>query len=446
MYNLDDFIDYPCVMSALETKGLAKLFQDYPEDAIAILTFGCRASLLQKHPETLEEAFMAGHYLGTLSGGFKNVQQNRLAAQKVYSIVGNRKLASINENDLWLWYIQTKERIPIYHPRREQVCNVTRAQKIAFERFQALDMRAIGNLRKMISKHHPCLPIAFTYKLNWRVYLDEEYWDDKDHPLNQLLTKNLDKSLFSLYLQGYERNGHLNDAQKERALENYHRGLARQETSRQSKRERKTQRRLANQKMVMSEVVQSHECCINAIKIKGLQSLQTSYPQYWCQILGYRRQVTRLISATLTVKRAICLGYYPKTIPSSSNAPGSSFSSIKRHRKQAAKWLTHPLAKKLVKHVTEEDLWLIHAQISQTREDRFNHKELQSLRSMVFEVQKRLNQPIVLSMFNWDWQKIMQRPQAMLHISLQTYLFVHQRDVRLKNHVKFLSSQYRFRS
>ena len=85
----------------------------------------------------------------------------------------------------------------------------------------------------------------------------------------------------------------------------------------------------------------------------------------------------------MTVLDAIRLGYYPKTIPISTAAVGSSFSSIKRHRERASKWLKHPLATSRIGDGIEDDLWLIHTQITVGDESRFSHKELAALRSIL---------------------------------------------------------------
>ena len=151
--NLEEYTDYPCVFNAMNTIGLSKLFKDHPSDANEILRFGCQSIPNALRPTTLKEALMGGHYPGTLGGGFKNIQRNRLRAQNVYTVIGDRDLKTITENDLWLWHMQLHVTIPIYDIRRNQVCRTTREERIAFEAFKSLNPIALKNLRKMISRY-----------------------------------------------------------------------------------------------------------------------------------------------------------------------------------------------------------------------------------------------------------------------------------------------------
>ena len=64
----------------MKTTGLSKLFKDHPSDANEILRFGCQSIQNALRPTNLKEALMGGHYPGTLIGGFKNIQRNRLRA------------------------------------------------------------------------------------------------------------------------------------------------------------------------------------------------------------------------------------------------------------------------------------------------------------------------------------------------------------------------------
>ena len=387
--NLEEYTDYPCVFNAMNTIGLSKLFKDHPSDANEILRFGCQSIPNALRPTTLKEALMGGHYPGTLVGGFKNIQRNRLRAQNVYTVIGDRDLKKITENDLWLWHMQLHVTIPTYDVRRNQVCRTTRDERTAFEAFKSLQPIALKNLRKMISSLHPILFIASNFKTNWRQQLHEEDWDNKDHPFNQLLTRNIDKPLFPEYLQGYERNGHLEQEQIDLLKETLNTYKKRLKEKKKAKKIRKHKTRMSQTQVNIENILNPHPCCMDATKIQGLQALQNAYPRYWVQCLHYRQRYTTLSHKT-TVRDAIRLAYYPKTIPISAEAVGSSFSSIKRHRNRASKWLEHPLVTKRIVDVIEDDLWLIHAQITVGDESRFAHKELAALRSMLHRLQMNL--------------------------------------------------------
>ena len=437
MMNLEEYTNYPCVFNAMITIGLSKLFKDHPSDANDILRFGCQSIPNALRPTTLKEALMGGHYPGTLVGGFKNIQRNRLRAQNVYAVIGDRDLKSINENDLWLWHMQLHVTIPTYDVRRNQVCRTTRDERTVFETFKSLQPIALKNLRKMISSIHPILFLASNFQMNWRKHLHEEDWDDKDHPFNQLLTRNIGKPLFAENLQGYERNGHLEQEQLdalEEMLDSHKNGL---QEKKKAKKIRKINRTSQTQ-VDIEEVLNAYPCCMDATKIQGLQALQNAYPSDWVQCLNYLQSHTK-ISPKMTVRDAIRLGYYPKTIPISAEAVGSSFSSIKRNRERASKWLQHPLATRRIVDVIEDDLWLIHAQITVGDEDRFSHKELAALRSILHRLQKNL--PIrsiygkpVLSVFNWNWRTQYNRCQWNRGSALDRYLFGRRRDVRLRKY------------
>ena len=437
--NPEEYTDYPCVFNAMNTIGLSKLFKDHPSDANEILRFGCQSIPNALRPTTLKEALMGGHYPGTLVGGFKNIQRNRLRAQNVYTVIGDRDLKKITENDLWLWHMQLHVTIPTYDVRRNQVCRTTRDERTAFETFKSLHPIPLKNLRKMISSVHPILFIEPNFKTNWRKHLHEEVWDDKDHTLNQLLTKNLDKPLFAEYLQGYERNGHLEQEQLDTLTETLDTHKKRQREKKKAQKILKQRNQTSQTQVDIEDVLSDHPCCMDATKIQGLQALQNAYPRYWVQCLNYLQSHTK-ISPKMTVRDAIRLGYYPKTIPISAEAVGSSFSSIKRHRERASKWLQHPLATRLVVDVIEDDFWLIHAQIAVGDESRFSHKDLEALRSMLHRLQKSL--PIrniygkpVLPVFNWNWRKQYNRCQWNRGRALDRYLFGRRRDVRLRKYV-----------
>ena len=328
MFNLEQYTDYPCVFNAMNTSGLSKLFKDHPSDANEILQFGCQSIQNALRPTTLKEALMGGHYPGTLIGGFKNIQRNRLRAQRIYAIIGDRDLNTINENDLWLWHMQLHVTIPTYDIRREQVCRTTRDERIIFEKFKSLKPIDLKNLRKMMTRLHPILVIAPTFRMNWRKDLYEDAWDDKDHPFNRLLTKNIDKPLFAEYLHGYERNGYLEQAQLDALSETLGKYKKRLKEQKKAKRVYKQRKRMNQSQPNVEDILKTYPCCMDATKIQGLLALQNAYPTYWVQCLYYRQQHTKL-SAKMTVHDTIILGCYPKTIPSSTKALGSSFSSIK---------------------------------------------------------------------------------------------------------------------
>lgn len=438
MMNLEEYTDYPCVFNALNTIGLSKLFKDHPSDTNEILRFGCQSIPNALRPTTLKEALMGGHYPGTLVGGFKNIQRNRLRAQNVYTVIGDRDLKTITENDLWLWHMQLHVTIPIYDVRRNQVCRTTRDERTAFEAFKSLNSIALKKLRKMISRVHPILFIAPNFQMNWRKQLHEEDWDDKDHPFNQLLTRNIDKPLFAEYLKGYECNGHLEQEQIDVLKETVDTYKKRLREKKKAKKIHKQKTRMNQPQVDTEEVLNAHLCCLDATKVQGLQALQNAYPRYWVQCLHYLQFHTK-ISSKMTVRDAIRLGYYPKTIPISAEAVGSSFSSIKRHRERASKWLQHPLATRRIVDVIEDDLWLVHAQITVGDESLFSHKELAALRSMLHRLQKNL--PIrsiygklVLSVFNWNWRKQYNRCQLNRGSTLDRYLYTRRRDVRLRKY------------
>ena len=438
MMNLEEYTNYPCVFNAMSTTGLSKLFKDHPAEVNDILRLGCQSSPNALRPTTLKEALMGGHYPGTLTGGYSNIQRNRLRAQNVYAVIGDRDLKTINENDLWLWHMQVHVTIPTYDVRRNQVCRTTKDERTAFETFKSLQPIALKNLRKMISSVHPILFIEPNFQMNWRRHLHEEDWDDNDHPFNQLLTRNLDKPLFAEYLQGYERNGHLEQEQIDVLKETLNTYKKRLREKKKAKKVQKQKTRRSQTQIDIEDVLNAHPCCMDATKIQGLQALQNAYPSHWVQCLNYLQFHTK-ISSKMTVRDAIRLGYYPKTIPISTEAVGSSFSSIKRHRERASKWLQHPLATRRIVDVIEDDLWLIHAQITVGDESRFSHKELAALRSMLHRLQKNL--PIrsiygkpVSSMFNWTWRTQYNRCQWNRENTLDRYLFSGRRDVRLRKY------------
>lgn len=440
MMNLEEYTNYPCVFNAMSTTGLSKLFKDHTAEVNDILRLGCQSSANTLRPTTLKEALMGGHYPGTLGGGYSNIQRNRLRAQNVYAVIGDRDLKSINENDLWLWHMQNHVTIPTYDVRRNQVCRTTRDERTTFETFKTLQPIALKKLRRMMSIVHPILFIEPNFQMNWRNHPHEEVWDDKDHPFNQLLTKNIDKPLFAEYLQGYECNGHLEQEQLDALKETLDTHKKRQREKKKAKKLLKQRNQTSQTQVDIEEVLNTHPCCMDATKIQGLQALQNAYPSNWVQCLYYRQLNTR-ISPKMTVRDAIRLGYYPKTIPISTEAVGSSFSSIKRNRERASKWLQHPLTTRQIVDVIEDDLWLIHAQITVDDEDRFSHKELEALRSMLHRLQKNL--PIrsiygkpVLSVFNWNWRIQYNRCQWNKGSALDRYLFGRRRDVRLKRYIR----------
>jgi len=101
----------------------------------------------------------------------------------------------------------------------------------------------------------------------------------------------------------------------------------------------------------------------------------------------------------------------------------------------------HPLATRQIVDVIEDDLWLIHAQITVGDESRFSHKDLGALRSMLHRLQKKL--PIrriygkpVLSVFNWDWRTQHNRCQWNRGSALNRYLFTRRLDVRLRKYLE----------
>ena len=103
----------------------------------------------------------------------------------------------------------------------------------------------------------------------------------------------------------------------------------------------------------------------------------------------------------------------------------------------------HPLATRQIVDVIEDDLWLIHAQITVGDESRFSHKELEALRSMLHRLQKSL--PIrniygkpVLSVFNWNWRRQYNRCQWNRGSTLDRYLFGRRRDVRLRKYFEWI--------
>ena len=105
--------------------------------------------------------------------------------------------------------------------------------------------------------------------MNWRKQLHEEDWDDKDHPFNQLLTKNLDKPLFAEYLQGYERNGHLEQEELDALKETLDSHKKRLKEKKKAQKILKQRNQTSQTQVDIEDVLSAHPCCMDATKIQG---------------------------------------------------------------------------------------------------------------------------------------------------------------------------------
>ena len=408
--------EYPCITNALETNGLQKLFEQYPDTAISHLQHGMSFEP-KKNPKTLKEALEKGFFPGTVPSkeeplGWKAVQYNRVRAKNLLIVLGDLPLHKISENDLWWLHVQVYQKIPEWKEECIRVCNITFTEKNLFSRnHNLLSTALLKQLRKML--HSFCAPdeprILKSFDWKWRSYFDVEIWDQQQHPLHQFLKKNLSKPLFYRYLEGFEQSDTINSSKKKLIQENFETRTDKRLSNFRFRRMKREQRRgepIPAQPRYPNDLneLSRYPCCLNATTTKGLMKLIRQQPDSWWLWLSMQKK-GRHDFQKLTLERAIWEGFFPKTTPEHP----VSFPTMSRARSKARMLLDFLPQNRLIGNITEHDLWEWHVRIAVLKQGgELKIKDLDDLRRMIYELQGKIGlnrAQRVSSYFDWDWRR-----------------------------------------